>query len=120
MVHRQRKTWLSAGRAFQDAIACYRDRARGSGDAIRTLQAREGIDPAYRARAIAGLEASIAADTRQWHLAVLTGASCEAAGGNLASAKSLVELAGEDPALAERAAKLRTWLEKPARPRAAP
>jgi tetratricopeptide (TPR) repeat protein len=112
LVHRQRKTWPAAGQAFQDTIACFRARARSSSDAMQALQARTGLDPAYRARAVAAFEASIAADTRQWHLAALTGASCEAAAGNLASARSLVDLAGEDPALAERASKLRDWLEK--------
>ena len=112
LVHRQRKTWPAAGQAFQDAISCFRGRAKSTSDAMQALQARTGLDPAYRERAVAAFEASIAADTRQWHLAALTGASCEAAAGNLASARSLVDLAGEDPTLTERASKLRDWLEK--------
>ncbi|HEY6179784.1 MAG TPA: hypothetical protein VIX73_35260, partial [Kofleriaceae bacterium] len=112
LVHRQRKTWLAAGEAFQDAVACYRARAQSSGAAMQALQTRTGLDPAYRARALAALEASLTADNRQLHLAALTGASCAAAGGDVASARSLADLAGEDPALAERAAKLRDWLAK--------
>jgi hypothetical protein len=79
---------------------------------MQALQARTALDPSYRARAVAAFEASITADTRQWHLAALTGASCEAEAGNLASARSLIDLAGEDPSLAERASKLRDWLDK--------
>jgi tetratricopeptide (TPR) repeat protein len=116
LVHRQRKTWSAAGQAFQNAISCYRERARRTEERIHAFQARADLDPAYRARALAGLEASSAADTRQWHLAALTGASCEAAAGNIATAKSLVDIASEDPTLAERAAKLRAWLDKPPRP----
>jgi hypothetical protein len=113
LVRRQHKHWLAAGRAFEDAMVCFRDRALGSAERLRALQARGDLDPVYRANAVASLEASIEADTRQQHLAALTAAGHAAAGGDLASAKTLVELAARDPALADRVAKLRERLGKP-------
>lgn len=77
---------------------------------LRALQARGDLDPVYRANAVASFEASIEADTRQQHLAALIAASHVATGGDLASAKTLVELAAQDPALADRVAKLREQL----------
>jgi tetratricopeptide (TPR) repeat protein len=113
LVHRQRKRWLISGHAFEDAMGCFRDRARGSAERLRTLQARADLDPVYRANAVASFEASIEGDTRQQHLAALIAANDDATGGDVASARPLIELASEDPALAERAAKLRDWLSKP-------
>lgn len=112
-VHRQRKRWLDAGRAFEATMVCYRERARTSAQRIRALEARADLDPAYKAALIASLATSIEADTRQQHEAALTAASHDAAGGDLASAKTLVEVAAEAPALADRVAKLRAQLGKP-------
>lgn len=117
LIHRRRKDWLVSAHAFEDAIACYRERARDNAERVQSLQARADLDPAYRASATASLEASVAADTRQLHLAALTGASCAAAGGDLVSAKTLLELAGEDPALADRVTRLRDSFVRPRRPR---
>jgi len=113
LVHHRRKDWLVAAHAFEDAIACYRERASDSADRARALEARADLDPAYRASAAASLEASVAADTRQLHLAALSAASCASAGGDLASARALLELAAEDPALADRVTPLRDSLDKP-------
>ena len=111
LVHRQTKRWLDAGRAFGDAMACYRDRARDSGAQIQALEARSDLDPAYRERAAASLQASAAADIRQQHLAALTAASCFASGGDAVSARPMLDLAGEDPALADSVARLRGRLD---------
>jgi tetratricopeptide (TPR) repeat protein len=116
LVHRQRKRWLPAAHAFEDAMACYRDRAEASHERVQALQARADIDAGYRARVIAGLEASIEADIRQQHLAALTAANHDVTGGDLAAARKLVDIAAEDPALADRVAKLRVRLD--AAPRA--
>jgi tetratricopeptide (TPR) repeat protein len=115
LVHRERKHWLDAGHAFEGAMTCYRDRAQETADRIRVLQARAELDPDYRARQITSLEVSVASDTRQQHAAALTAANYDAAGGDLASAKPLAEIAGEDPTLADRVAKLRALLDKPRR-----
>jgi hypothetical protein len=53
------------------------------------------------------------ADARQHHTAALIAGNDDAAGGDLASAKTLAEIAAEDPTLADRVAKLRARLDKP-------
>ena len=113
LVHRERKRWLASGHAFEAAMTCYRDRAQDTADRIRVLQDRAELDPTYRARQIASLEASAVADTRQQHAAALIAANDDATGGDIVSAKTLAEIAGKDPALADRVAKLRALLDKP-------
>jgi tetratricopeptide (TPR) repeat protein len=112
LVDRQRKRWSSARHALEDAMTCYRQRARTTADQLQSLQARSDLDPTYRGRAAASLEAAVAADTRQQHLAALAAAGTAAAGDDFAGARSLVDLAAEDPALADRVAKLRSWLDR--------
>ena len=111
LVHHQRKRWLAAGQAFDDARACYRDRAGDTATRLQALQARADLDPAYRERAAAGLQGSIDADRKQQHLAELMAASHLVAGGDLVAARPLVDLAAEDPALADQVTKLRTRLD---------
>jgi hypothetical protein len=59
MVNRQRKHWSGARMALEDAMTCYRERARTAGDQLRSLEARSGVDAAYRARAEARVEAAV-------------------------------------------------------------
>jgi tetratricopeptide (TPR) repeat protein len=113
LVQQRRKSWLPSGRAFEHAMVCYRERARSSMDRIDALRARNDISAEYRARQIADLEVSVEADIRQQHLAAFTAAVCDAAGGDIVAAKGLLELAEQDPTLADRAAKLRSRLDKP-------
>ena len=110
LVHRERKRWLASSHAFEGAMGCFRDRAQGSAEQLRALQARADLDPTYRANAVASFEASIEADARQQHLAALTAANDAVIGGDTASAKSLVEVAAEDPARADPVAKVRARL----------
>jgi hypothetical protein len=93
-------------------MTCYRQRARTTADQLRSLQARSDLEPTYRDRAAASLEAAVAADTRQQYLAALAAAGTAAAGHDFAGARSLLDLAAEDPALADRVAKLRSWLDR--------
>jgi len=113
LVHRKQKRWADSGHVFEAAMACFRDRAAGLGRRSAALEARSDLDPAYRERAIASLRASIDADVRQQHQAALVAAAGHAASGDLATARTLLELAAEEPALAEEVARLRAALDKP-------
>jgi tetratricopeptide (TPR) repeat protein len=73
--HRQRKRWPIAGHAFDDARACFRDRAANTAMRLHALQARADLDPAYREHTAAGLQGSLEADGKQQHLAALMAAS---------------------------------------------
>jgi tetratricopeptide (TPR) repeat protein len=112
LVERQRKRWSSARHSLEDAMTCYQQRARTSADQLQSLQARSDLDPTYRDRAAAGLEATVTAATRQQHLAALEAAGTAAADDDFAGARGLLDLAAEDPALADRVAKLRSWLDR--------
>jgi len=112
LVDRQRKRWSSARHALEDAMTCYQQRARTSADQLQSLQARSDLDPTYRDRAAAGLEAAVAADTRQQHVAALAAAADAAADDDFSGARGLLDLAAEDPALADRVAKLRNQFDR--------
>jgi tetratricopeptide (TPR) repeat protein len=112
LVERKRKRWPSARQALEDAMTCYRQRARSTEDQLRSLKARSDLDPTYRARVAASLDAAVVEDTRQLHLAALAASGSAASGGDLTAARSLAEIAAEDPALAERVARLRSWLDR--------
>jgi tetratricopeptide (TPR) repeat protein len=113
LVHRQRRKWLPAGHTFEDAMTCYRDRVVDSAGRLASLQARSDVDRGYRDRMAASLQSSIEADGKQQHLAALMAASHLAAGGEVAAARPLADLAGEDPALADQVTRLRTRLAAP-------
>ena len=115
LVDRQRKRWPSARHALEDAMTCYEKRARTTADQLQSLKARSDLDPTYRDRAAAGLEAEATADTQQQHLAALEAARAAAADDDFSGARRLLDLAAEDQALADRVAKLRGWLDR-ARP----
>ena len=115
LVDRQRKRWSSARHALEDAMTCYQQRARASADQVQSLRARNDLDPTYRDRAAAGLEAAVASDTRQQHVAALTAAAAAAADDDFSGARGLLDLAAKDPALADRVAKLRSSLDRPSR-----
>jgi len=112
LVERKRKRWSSARHALEDAMGCYQYRALNSTDQLQSLKARSDLDPTYRDRAAAGLEASVAADTRQQHLAALMAAGAAAADDDFSGARGLLDLAAEDPTLADDVAKLRSWLDR--------
>jgi tetratricopeptide (TPR) repeat protein len=121
-VQHARKHWLASGRAFEAAMTCYRDRARETTDRVAALQTRGDLDVAYRQRQAASLEASIAADTRQQHVAALAAAGDDAIGEDTEAANRLIEIASQDAGLAAQVAKLRLWMAqaKPARAGAHP
>ena len=112
LVDRQRKRWSSARHALEGAMTCYQQRARTTADQLQSLQARSDLDPRYRDRVAAGLDAAVAADARQQHLAALEAAGTAAADNDFAGARGLLDLAAEDPTLADRVAKLRSSFDR--------
>lgn len=112
LIERLRKRWPDAWQAFEEAMRCYGERARITAGQIRTLEARSDLDPGYRARTAAYLEASVASDTKQGHVASLTAAGSAAAAADYAAARRLIDQVGDDPELADRVAKLRAWLDR--------
>jgi tetratricopeptide (TPR) repeat protein len=113
LVLRQRKQWLPAGHAFENAMTCYRDRGAATASRLTILRARSDIEATYRERTATSLAASIDADTRQQHLSALMAASHLVAGGDATAARPLMDIASEDPALTDRVTRLRSRLSAP-------
>lgn len=112
LIDRQRRQWPPAGEAFETAVACYRERARVTAERRQALDARNDLDPAYRARTLASLDAATTADLHQLHQAALIAAGIAATANDLAKAHRLIDLAAEDPALVDNAASLRDAIDR--------
>ena len=115
LVHQQRKQWRAAAQALDQTTTCFRERAAQTAAWQAALQARGELDPAYRASAVAGYQASIDDDRRRQHLAALNAAAMALAGSDFASARASIEVAAEDPSLADQVARLRARLDRPRR-----
>ncbi len=106
----KRERWIVSAANFEDAMGCYERAAQFSMDALRKMQAAENVDPEFKARQIAGFEAAIKEDTSQQYASAFNAANHYARGGNVAKAKSLLDVAAKDPALESRVAELRKLL----------
>jgi len=112
LVERRGRHWRDAGGGFSAAMTCFHDRAADSLAQAAALQARTDIAAAYRERAARGLTASAEADRKEERLAALGGASCFAAAGDAAAARALLDVAAEEPELAERVTRVRAQLDR--------
>jgi tetratricopeptide (TPR) repeat protein len=111
LVHLKRKTWLTSGRQFEDAMLCYENAASYARLKRSSMLARVDLDPDWQALQVAALDKAIAASIKQFHAAALNAANFYASGANIPAAKRLIEIAARDPSLAESVAKLREWLK---------
>ncbi|HUL74451.1 MAG TPA: hypothetical protein VLT86_15190 [Vicinamibacterales bacterium] len=106
----KRERWVDSGRQFEDAMGCYEASVKESENGLRAMQAREDVDPDFKARQIAGFEAAIKEDSSHQYAAAFNAANQYAHGGDVPKAKALVEIAARDPALATQVADLRKIL----------
>jgi tetratricopeptide (TPR) repeat protein len=106
----KRERWVVSAAHFEDAMGCYERAALFAQDGLRKMQAAEHVDPDFKARQIAGFEAAIKEDTAQQFASAFNAANHYARGGNVAKAKTLLEIAAKDPALEPRVAELRKLL----------
>lgn len=103
----KREQWLASGARFGRAMDCYGASVIGDENGLRAMQARTDVDPDFKTRQITGFEAAIAEDSSHEYAAAFNAANQCAHGGDIARAKSLLEIAARDPALAEQVAQLR-------------
>jgi tetratricopeptide (TPR) repeat protein len=103
----KREQWMESGRQFEDAMGCYETGVKESEAGLRSMQAREDVDPDFKARQIAGFEAALKEDRTQQYAAAFNAANQYAHGGDVPKAKILLEIAARDPALATQVADLR-------------
>jgi hypothetical protein len=107
LVLMKREQWLPSADQFAHAMTCYELNVKESEDGLRKIQANPDLDPEFRAKQIAGFEAALIEDRRQYHASAFNAANHYARGGSIDKAKVLIEIAAQDPALASRVADLR-------------
>ncbi|HET9622950.1 MAG TPA: hypothetical protein VFP84_16375 [Kofleriaceae bacterium] len=107
VIAHRRRAWPAAAHGFEAAMTCYDQRTRITAARREIVEQRENLSPDDRARALAALDASIASDTRQQHVAAVAAAGCALAAHDEAGARRLLDLAGDEPTLAAAIGKLR-------------
>ena len=107
----KQKLWLDSGKQFEDSLGCYTAAVAEDQYAIKTWEARDQVDPDFKARQIASFKAVLAEDQRQQYASAFNASNFYAQGGNLAKASVLIEIAAKDPGLADRVLALRAILK---------
>lgn len=107
LVALKREQWLDSGKNFEAAMDCYETSVKDSEKALAQMEARTNLDPDFKAAQIVGFQAAIKEDQSHQYAAAFNAANQYAHGGNVAKAKTLLEVASVDPALAREVAELR-------------
>jgi tetratricopeptide (TPR) repeat protein len=107
LVYMKKTQWVDSGAAFVGAYHCYQSGVALDTAKLAQMQARTDLDPDFKASQIAGFEAALAEDRSQQYAAAYNAANHYARGGDLSKARSLLDIAAEDPALADRVRQLR-------------
>ena len=107
LVHMKQSTWIDAATRFEGTMNCYHRRQLITAGQRRDMERRENVDAEFKARQLANFDAVIKESASQRFAGAYNAAHFYARGGKLDKAKSLLEVASEDPALATRIAELR-------------
>jgi tetratricopeptide (TPR) repeat protein len=89
--------WTDAASDFASAAECYAGRVTSSQKEKAAMAAREDLDPAFRARQIAGFDAAIAEDSSQKSASDLNAALNYARADDIANATIYMKRAAVDP-----------------------
>jgi tetratricopeptide (TPR) repeat protein len=107
LVYMKKTRWTDAGGAFKDASGCYYTYTTIDQAKLNAMKARTNLDPDFQASQIVGFEAALKEDLGQYYAGAFNAAANYAHGGDLATARPLLEVAAQDPALADVVQKLR-------------
>lgn len=107
LVHMDLKNFAQSGGHFENAMGCYETRVLASEASLKEMEARQDLDAEFKARQIAGFEAAIKEDRSQYHASAFNAANLYAQAGRLEKTKTLIEIAAQDPALADMVSQLR-------------
>jgi tetratricopeptide (TPR) repeat protein len=110
LVDMKRDRWADSAAHFEDAMGCYEQAAIFAAAELKTMQNNPDVDPAFKARQVAGFEAAIKEDTSQQYASAFNAANHHARAGNPTKARALLEIAAKDPALEARVTELRKIL----------
>jgi tetratricopeptide (TPR) repeat protein len=107
LVYLKKSRWLDSGGSFLSAHGCYQGQMAVDTNSLEKMRRRTDLDPEFQASQISGFEAALAEDKSQYYAAAFNAAAQLAHGGNIEKARSLLETASEDPALADKVKALR-------------
>jgi tetratricopeptide (TPR) repeat protein len=107
LVFMKRQEWPRAASEYEKVMGCYEARQDENEGFKRGIEARENLDPEFKARQLANFDAVIQESVSQRHAAAYNAAHFYARAGNLDKAKPLLEIAAKDPSLADRVAELK-------------
>jgi tetratricopeptide (TPR) repeat protein len=107
LVYVKKTRWIDSGAAFVGAYQCYQGAVALDTEKLGEMRARTNLDPDFKASQIAGFEAALAEDRSQQYAAAYNAANHYARGGDVTKARPLLDVAAEDPALADRVKQLR-------------
>jgi tetratricopeptide (TPR) repeat protein len=110
LVRMKREQWTPSGESFETAMRCYDVNVKETLDGLEKIKANPDLDAEFRAQQIAGFEAALIEDRRQYHAAAFNAANHFARGGLVEKARELVEIAAKDPTLLPRVEELRKIL----------
>jgi tetratricopeptide (TPR) repeat protein len=114
LVYMKKTRWTDSGAAFDAATTCYRTAVAIDLEKLNEMRARTDLDPEFQTSQISGFEAALAEDRSQEYAAAFNAANHYARGGDLAKARPLLDIAAQDPALADRVKALRDLIKAPA------
>jgi hypothetical protein len=112
LVYDKKEIRLEGARQFEAASACYLGRQSLSEINRRTLGARDDIDPDFKARKMAALDAAIREARTQRAGAAYNAARLHLQSGNVDRARQLVEVAALEHSIANEVAQLRVLVER--------
>jgi tetratricopeptide (TPR) repeat protein len=111
LVEMKREKWPVSGQHFEDAMACYEAQTIVAQQGLQRMEARENIDPEFKARQIANFQAAIKEDMSQHYASAFNAANHYLRGGDTKKARTLLEVAAKDATLATGVAQLRKILD---------
>lgn len=107
LVLMKKERWLETAQVFDEAMGCYEMRVAMSEAGLAKIRANPDLDPDFRDRQTATFEAAIVEDRSQRYAAAFNAANHFARAGELDRARSRLEIAAADPALADLVRQLR-------------
>ncbi len=113
LVYMKKTRWVDSGDAFDGAYRCYQFSAGIDAGKLEEMRTRTDLDPEFQASQIRGFEAALAEDRSQEYAAAFNAANHYARGGDLSKARPLLDIAAQDPALADRVKVLRDIIKGP-------
>lgn len=107
LVYMKKARWVDSASAFVGAYSCYEGSVADDLNQIARLQKRADLDPGYQASQLAKLQSTLTEDRSQEYAAAYNAANHYARGGDIPKARPFLEIAAQDPALADLVKTLR-------------